>query len=216
MHINEVKRKLLEGVGEIISPYGFKFNLKDKSFRKETDNGFIQIFDLIFTKKTDGIYVEPTLRLKSHRIEEIYHKVAKKNSKYFEGTKTLGNNLFKIEKYLIEDINADPDEKQQYLVEENNDIDVLIKVISEKFITYRLKYFEKSSSISSIDLLLNNNPRDISIHNWLYPMRACLGIIAAKLNNNPIYYELKQIYSEEMQEAVSPYKEEFEELLRML
>ena len=203
---------LLTGIEEKISKYGFLYKKKDKSFKREID-GFTQIFDLIFTKKREGIYVEPTIRLKSKAIENIYHLVSKKDPKYFEGTKVLGNNLFKIIKYYKEGLEVDTNEKQSYLIEEVNDIKILINVISENFIDFGIKYFDENSSVSRIDYLLNNNPRDISVHNWFYPVRACVAIIAAKLNNNERFTELKNIYKEEMNDSVAPYKDEFNYLI---
>ena len=212
MNIREVSQKLSTGVGIKLEKYGFIYLKKDKTFRREFE-GFIQIFDLLYTKKPEGIYVEPTIRLKSKNIEDTYHRVTKKESKYFDGTKTLGNNLFKIIKYYEEGIEKDTDEKQRYIIEEEGDLDILINVISEKFITYGLRYFEENSTIARVDHLLNKYPREISIHNWLYPLRACIAIIAAKINRNPQYEELRLIYREEMEEAVEPYNKEFEELI---
>lgn len=216
MNVRDISKRLLQGINVRVIQNGFYLNSKDKSFRRETENGFIQIFDLLFTKKTEGIYVEPTIRLKSKHIEDIYHQVAKKEPKYFDGTKTLGNNLFKISKYFEEGIEKDIDEKQRYIIEEESDINILVDVISDRFEEYGLKYFEENSSVARIDYLLNKYPRDISIHNWLYPLRDCIGIIAAKLNENPDFNTLKGIYQEEMKEAVAPYKEEFNRLITEL
>lgn len=208
-------KKLLIEIERGISKYGFILNKKDQSFRREVD-GFIQIFDIIFTKKLEGIYVQPTIRLKSKQIEAIYHRVAKKDPEYFDGTKTLGNDLFKISKFFEKGIQEDTDEKKSYIIEDENDIAILSKVLIDKFIIFGLRYLEENSSISQIDSLLNMNPREISIHNWLYPLRACIAIIAAKLNKNPKYEELVKIYSEELKEAVYPYNEEFTTLVNQV
>lgn len=215
MKIKDVYPLLLQGINQKISMYGFVMKKNDKTFRRKS-NDFIQIFDLLLTKTSEGIYVEPIVRIKSVKIEEIYHSVSKKESIYFDGTSSIGSNIFKIIRYYEEGIEKDYDEQQYYLIEKDKDVDVLINVISEKFIFYGIKYIEENSSIDRIDNLLNKNPREISIHNWLFPLRACIAIIAAKLNNNPKFEELIKIYEEELIETVYPYNIEFKELVLKL
>lgn len=212
MKIKDVYPILVQGIKDKIEEYGFEFKKNDKTFKRRTNN-FIQIFDLLLTKTTEGITVEPTIRLKSKEIEDIYHSIAKKEQQYFDGTSCIGYNLFKIASYYDEGKEIDYDEQKYYLIEEGKDVNILINIISEKFISYGIRYFDENSSVTRIDYLLNKYPRDISIHNWLYPQRACIAIIAAKLNNNPKFIELSQIYREELIDAVYPYNEEFDELI---
>lgn len=211
MKIKDVYPLLVQGIDNEIKKYGFEFKKNDKTFKRRTNN-FIQIFDLLLTKTTEGITVEPNIRIKSKEIEDIYHSVAKKEPQYFDGTSCIGYNLFKIASYYDEGKEIDYDEQEYYLIEEEKDIIILKNVISEKFISYGIRYFDENTSVARIDYLLNKYPREISLHNWLYPLRACLAIIAAKLNNNPRLEELIQIYRKELVDAVYPYNEEFEEL----
>lgn len=212
MKIKDVYPLLVQGIEDKIKEYGFEFKKNDKTFKRRTNN-FIQTFDLLLTKTTEGITVEPTIRIKSKEIEDVYHSVAKKEPQYFDGTSCIGYNLFKIASYYDEGKEIDYDEQKYYLIEEEKDVYILVNVISEKFISYGIRYFDENSSVARIDYLLNKYPRDISIHNWLYPLRACLAIIAAKLNNNPKFNDLIRIYSEELIDAAYPYNEEFKELV---
>jgi hypothetical protein len=211
----DVADALLKGISIPLSKHGFEFDGRKKYFRRETSEA-IQIFNLLFTKKKEGIYVEPTIRIKIKSIEAVYHKVASKDPEYFDGTKTLGNNLFKIKDYLINGTQVDSDEKKSYLIENPNDIQVLSSVIPENFEEYALPYFDKNSCVSRADELLNSNVTEISVHNWLYPLRANLGIIAAKLNHNPAYYQLVKLYERELEGAEQNYKNEFEKLKNLL
>lgn len=213
--IKNVSGSLLEGINKNISVYGFRFNKSKKIFERSHSN-FIHIIDFIFLKNEAGIYIEPIIKIKSLDIENIYHKVTKKESKYYDGTVTLGNSIFKIIEFIDNNIEIDTDKHQYYLVEEEKDINILIKVISEKIVNFGLLYFEQNSTIDRVDFLLNKHPQEISIHNWLYPMRACIGLIAAKLNANPNYNVLASIYKIEMQDAADPYKDEFLSLLEIL
>lgn len=215
MLIKVVSNLLLEGIGNNISSYGFKFNKSKKLFERN-QGGFIHIIDFIFLKEDAGIFIEPLIKIKCLEIEAIYHKVTTKESKYNDATITLGNSIFKIIDFADNNTEIDTDKQQYYLVEEEKDISILIKVITDKIIDYAIPYFEQNSSIDRIDLLLNKNPKEISVHNWLYPMRACIGLISAKLNANPNYSELLEVYSMEMQEAAESYKKEFLILRKLL
>ena len=212
MQIESTSRKLLEGIEKEISKHSFKLIKRDKCFKRIVDQNIVQIFTILFTRKEDGISVAPAIHIKIKPIEDIYHQVAVKDHQYFDGTFTLGNSLFKIISYLEHGIVLDYDEKKSYLIEEEKDIEILIKVINERFKEYVLPYFDKNSSISRADELLNAYPREISIHNWLYPLRANLAIIAAKLNKNNEYTELIKIYEEELKGAQDSYKVEFNKL----
>lgn len=215
MLIKKVSGLFLDGISKNISGYGFKLNKRKRIFERTIDN-FIQIIDFVFLKKETGVFIEPIIKIKSLDIENIYHKITRKEAQYNDGTITLGNNLFKIIDSIENNVEVDIDRQQYYLVEEEKDVQILIKVISEKVISYGLRYFEQNSTIARVDFLLNKSPKDISIHNWLYPMRACIALIAAKLNSNSKYDELVGIYKIEMQDAAEPYREEFLSLLEFL
>lgn len=90
MILKEVSNSLIQGIGVRLLPHRFKFDGRKKYFKRETQKA-VQIFDLIFTKKKEGIYVEPTIRIKINSIEDIYHQVAMKDPSYFEGTTTILN-----------------------------------------------------------------------------------------------------------------------------
>ena len=74
---------------------------------------------------------------------------------------------------------------------------------------YALSYYARYSSLEKIDYLLNKNPSELSIHCWLYPVRASLVLIAAKLTDNTRYSVLENIYTEELEEAAELYKSSF-------
>jgi hypothetical protein len=112
-----------------------------------------------------------------------------------------------------EEIHKGEGSLNNWLIEDKSDVKKLIEVIPHYLKETILPYFEQNSSIESVDKLLNKYPREISIHNSLYPLRANLAIIAARLNNNPKYNDLLNIYQEELEEADITYKEDFEKLI---
>ena len=211
MKKTEVFKKLIESVVFDIEKHGFKLNKKTNEFKRATKEA-VQIFDLVFLKDGNNIKIRPEIRIKIKAIEDIYAKVSKRGDIY----RTLGNDLFEILRYTDKGEETGKGEQYYWLVKNDDSINKLIKIIPEYFEETILSYFENFSSVSKVDELLNKYPREISIHNWLYPLRANLAIIAAKLNGNPQYFDLIKIYEEELQEAEASYKEEFEKLKDVL
>lgn len=216
LKIKDVYSPLMEGIAIPLINFGFAFDRKKKYFIRDKA-GFEQILDLIFDKDEEGhVLVEPFLRIKSKLLEDIYHKIAIKDKQYFASTRTLGNSLGRIIEHIESGTQIDTGTRMRYLIENMDDVSTLIQVIPNRFSEYALPYFEKYSSLKAVDQLLNVNTSEISIHQPLYPMRACIGIIAAKLNNNPKYNELVVVYENELEEAKSTYKEEFRKLKEIL
>lgn len=217
MLIKDVSNRILGAIEEPLLIHGFIFNKRKKEFKRQV-NGVQQIFDLLFYKENSGsIFVEPQLRIKIKKIEDIYHDVTSKDAKYNDGTTTLGNNFIAIINYYEKgDEKGGKAANLKYLVENETDIDTLIKVILNRFEEYALPYFNSNSSVAEADKLLNENPRDLSVHNLIYPIRASIGIIAARLNDNPNFENLVAIYEEELEDANPINKQEFDKLKTML
>ena len=215
MDLKKVRKEILLSISEKLKVYGFTFNTKKVRFECEI-KGNLQIFDLLFFPSKEGTFVEPVFRLKNYIIEDIYHQVTQKDSEYNDSTETLGNSLGQIIKYFEQGDQIGTTENIMYLIENEDDIEILVKIIPKRFEQYILRYFNENSSIGRVNLLLNSNPRDLSIHNRIYPNRACIGVIAAKLTNNKDLKQLIQIYREELSEANPVSKQEFETLVKIL
>jgi hypothetical protein len=216
MIVKEASNKIFQMIKDEISKYRFRLN-KTKMEFKRVENNCEQIFQLIFYKQDDAVFIRPLVRIKVKAIEDTYHKISKKHEQFNEDTTTLGGNLGEIMKYyetgtdsLSENMNT------RYLIENEGDVEDLIKAIPERFKNYVLPYFKSNSSVKSVDELLNTEPSEMSIHNHLYPIRACIGIIAAKLNNNPDFDEIVQTYEENLTNANPDNKYEFLELKKIL
>lgn len=212
MKVADISKQIMEGIAPIFMTYDFNIDFKNREFSRE-ENGCLQIFDLAFYRKGDVIEIEPVMRIKVKHIEDIYHHISIDHNDIFS---TLGNDLFSIIEYYDEGRETGGSSGTRWIIKDDKSVRKLIKVIPKYFEREILRYYEENSSVARADELLNKYPREISIHNWLYPMRACLAIIAAKLNDNPKYDELVSIYEEEMKEAMESYREDFENLKKFL
>lgn len=214
MNIKDVSNELLSRINDSFRDFDFILNKGQSEFKRNVNN-CTQIVDLFFYKKAQFITIKPEIRIKEHQIEKIYRSVSQiKDRPYL----TLGNHLFEIIKYIDDGIEIDKSEEetQDWLIEDGNDINKLVEIIPKYLKETILPYFDQNSSISRVDELLNKYPRELSIHNVMYPLRANIAIIAAKLNQNPKFDDLVEIYDEELLDAEETYREEFVRLKREL
>ena len=211
MKVNEIARQITSSISSSIETYGFKLNHNTNEFKRRINHA-TQIFELVFYKEGNYLKIKPEVRIKIKPIEDIYQQVSKRGDVY----RTLGNDLFEILRYIDCGEETGKGEQYYWIIKDDESINKLIKIIPEYFKETILPYFENNSTLSKVDELLNKYPRELSIHNWLYPLRANLAIIAAKLNNNPKFEELVKIYEEELKEAEESYKTEFVKLKNIL
>jgi hypothetical protein len=215
MILKEVKLKLFEGMESKFSQMGFSF-YKSESWYERNLEGNIQMIYFIFHKQSDGIYVEPRWAIKIKSILDIYHLISTKDKKHFKYTPVLENSLGELIEYADNGNETGSGKSMKYLIETDKDVEVLIKVIPKRIEEYGLPFFNQNTSVEKIDQLLNTKPRQLSILNWLYPQKACMGLIAAKLINNLKYKELVCIYDEETRNANPTSRQEFLALVKLL
>ena len=210
MNILKTSKILFDGLELSFSKYGFILNNKNREFSR-SENGITQIIDFFFYKKDKHIEVKPEIRIRVEAIEKIYRAVSDTDGRPY---KTIGNHLFEILRYIDkgEEIDNGNDIIYNWIIEDSEHIQKLIEVIPIYLEETILPYFQENSSVDRVDKLLNKYPHDISIHNPLYPLRANLAIIAAKLNGNREYENLLKIYHEELEEAEQTYKRDFDKL----
>ncbi|HAT66215.1 MAG TPA: hypothetical protein DCS66_16735 [Flavobacteriaceae bacterium] len=202
-----LKNNLLDSLIPVFSKYGFQINKKESAFKRVSKDS-IQIFDFFIYKKNNQITIKSFIKIKITKIEDLYRRiVGDKDRPYM----TLGNNVLDIVEYQKNE-DKDKFEKKplpKWLIENAEDVSILTKLISNYLEDFILVYFNKFSSIQSVDRLLNENPKEISVHNYIYPLRSCIAILAAKINSNENFINLVKIYEEEMKNAEEPYKSDF-------
>ena len=212
--VKEIADTILDGIKPSFEKYGFVLNKSNREFKRSIKD-CVQIFDMVFDKKSDYITVRPEIRIRILSIEKIYRSITSLPNRPY---RTLGNHLFDILRYIDDGEELGDREKAvpDWLIEGQKNVDKLIQVIPQYLEETILPYFDENCSIKRVDELLNKYPRELSIHNRLYPLRANIAIIAARLNKNPHYNELVQIYEDELTEAEETYKEEFYKLKDLL
>ena len=215
MKITETSKALLFLLEPKLKSFGFILKQSKNTFIKTTPS-FEQGVYFIFTKSSGSVLLEIRWYIKIPAICDIYNTVTSKAKAFYMDTACLENSLGELVAFKTTGSDIPTGKSTYYLIENSNDIDVLIPIISNHFEKLLIPYFEENSNIESIDRLLNLNPRELTIHNWLYPFRACIGLIAAKLARNPKLTDLEQIYKEELNESTDSWKDEFTKLCKLL
>ncbi|PWN64106.1 hypothetical protein [Chryseobacterium viscerum] len=213
MKIKEVSQQISEGILKSFQKHGFKYRKTQTEFIRKTETSD-QIFRLHYYKENDiTITIKPELIIHVHAIESIYKSIAQIEGRPYS---TLGNYFSHIRDYDGDATNYKRKPTKYWLIENDNDIQHLIKVIPEYLEEDILPYFDSNSTVSRVDELLNEYPDKMCVHNYIYPSRANIAIIAAKLNNNPHYEKLVKIYEERMEDAEENTKIEFFKLKELL
>jgi len=213
MKVNEIAQQISEGVLDSFQKHGFKYLKSQKEFVRKTEKAD-QIFRLFYYKENDGtITIKPELIIQVKEIESIYKSITELKSRPYS---TLGNYFSHIRDYDGDAANYKNTPTKYWLIENERDAEYLIKIIPEYLEEDILPYFNCNSSISRVDELLNEYPEKMCVHNDMYPLRANIAIIAAKLNHNPRYEELVNIYEKELEDAEENYKIEFYRLKELL
>jgi len=204
MKIKDVFNSIADEINLFLIKYNFVVN-KNKQEFKYSHNNIVQIIRFLFHKKGDKIYLKLEIIMKLLDIENIYKSLSEINERPYL---TLGNDFLILRK-KENDFDYKKEPTTYLLIETNEDIENIIINFKLNFREIILPYFNENSTIEKVDYLLNRYPLKMSIHNYLYPLRANIGIIAAKLNNNPNYNQLIDIYRKEMKDAEENYKNEF-------
>lgn len=213
MKVQEIANQISEGVLDSFQKHGFKYRKAKKEFIRKTDKAD-QIFRLYYYKENDGtVTIKPQIIINIYEIESIYKSIAQIDSRPYL---TLGNYFSHIRDYDGDAVNYKNKPTKYWLIENDEDTAHLIKVIPKYLEEVILPYFDSNSSVSRVDELLNKYPEKMCVHNNMYPLRANIAIISAKLNNNPLYDELINIYEKELEDAEENYKTEFYKLKELL
>lgn len=213
MRVKEVSEKINKGVSSFFEEHDFKYKKTTEEFIRKTDIAE-QIFRLYYYKENDStITIKAEIIIHLNEIESIYRSITHITDRPHL---TLGNYFSQIRDYDGDEINYKREPTKYWLVENDKDIQHLINIIPEYLEEDILPYFENNSTISRVDELLNKYPEKMCVHNYIYPLRANIAIIAAKLNKNPKYEELIETYEKELLDAEENYKKEFYKIIDIL
>jgi len=179
---NFLKTELLKNLESKIKDFGFQLNKTQAEFINKNKFGWFK-FQIVFLKIDEGWELKPSLLIRCNTIENIYHEISEFETKYQEGTPTIGSS---IEDYLNDNVSY------RYRLTDENQINSIAQQLYILFITIALPFFDKYNTIEKIDKVLNNNMHDTSLTGAIF--KGAKALITAKLTNRANYQELENYY----------------------
>ncbi|MBN1924978.1 MAG: hypothetical protein JW798_04015 [Prolixibacteraceae bacterium] len=189
MNYSIVKKELKSNFDKFLKPLGYKskvdsqgcqFEIIDKEQLFFIGYGVRNYIDEFKT----GCYIGITIV----KIAKIQQFILEENST--SGLRgTLGSGMadyFNVVNY-------------NYHIKTQHDIELWMQIVKRFYNEYAVPFFEKYNSVSAIDKLLNDDPSKRVKYSDDLAWRIIKGLIAARLNNNPRYHEIKAYYSNEVE-----------------
>ena len=216
MNSKELQNEFEDLVEQLLTDEDFeieKNDLGEKYYRRYTESGYESIV-FIFAHYGKMLSIKPVIGLHFDEIVEIYRKNTQYQSR---PNKCIGNHLLEIERFVK---NGESTERvfvnHRWEVRNKDQITELINRFGQYFKTVIRPYFDQNGTIAHVDALLNEQPTVPSIHNNLNPLRACIAIIAARLNSNPKFDELLSIYDETIKKGAESYQADYQKIREYL
>ncbi len=194
MKNSEVSKLLSKGFGEMYKPLEFK---KWKyGYKKEVGN-FSYTFGFASSNMDNSFPSTFYYRLGSYTIGRILNRITPITEL---DTQIIGigqADLFEVKKFHV----------LKYDIYSEEDVYKMVSEVSKYFIEQALPYLESVSSIEKLEQITNSE---------LNPWKKSIGLILAKLVNNPNYESLKIKYRELLKDWSDWDKQELEKVISFL
>lgn len=223
MQKKEVINQLFNCLTPTLTAAGFKADLKNQFYLKETDTALFN-YDIRFYDRTllstgeKGFLIEPVAYVHVKAIEDIYKQI------------TVNTILKKPTQFItvgaaLADLEANPDGSykkmnQSYGLQIFTEADIagVCNELQKKFETIALSYFNNNATSIDVHHLLNNKPEKETVHMSNERSRIVKGLIAAKLSGTSDYYKLVETYGKviKKQDLTEDTKKEYQKVQTVL
>ena len=195
MNYKEVKQEIKKEYELLLKPLGYKSKngLQGCEFRNVNEFVVCKIGYGI-TNYVDEFNISTYISLSVISIDNIQQTIFGENH-ILENYATIGSSI----SVYFNELNY------RYHIKTIEDIKEWGKIVRKFYNEYALLFFEKYNSVETIDKLLNDNPSEKVIYCNDLGWRIIKGLIAAKLNNNPKYNELRDYYKSEVESKFQGY-----------
>jgi len=202
----EINKALIEMIRPILEPLGFKKKNGSDGwvYFKETDFGFNQVPVLIW-QYDEFFFVGLSFMVRISKLNEVFLPYSSFVAKENDNSITIGAN--------IETFGFKGDHKIKVVTEE--ELQKAIYLLKDILVNQGLFFFEKFTTVDSIDKELNRDNR--IQHLFIHDTDRCIvGITAAALNHNPQFSYWESYYREKLSKASEYRKEKYESLVKYL
>lgn len=215
MNFKKIKKQIFDGVADAVMSEGFLYNKENETFEKNIPGGFVYFYFLYADYKNE-FWFDLWWGVTIDQVADIYNRVTEKDLEFQRLTLVLSNHLGALADYADNGNESTRADRKQYIVSKDEDAATVVGQALEDIRRYLLPYFAQNTTIERLDQIINHKPADITVHNFSYPTKAKMGLIAAKLNHNPDYNQLISIYDKELIRAEAGSKREYEKLKELL
>lgn len=179
MQLKNLETSLYQQLKEYFSLHAFKLLPEYKQFRKDTDIGFQNII-ISVTKYDKEIIVEVNIGVRVNLVEDFAQQFLDVPIEYRQHANTIITSIGKLSntKYL------------RYKIENEEDVNTCYEAIRDFMHEQGFAFLDYACRLANLDVLLNEKPHKASTHVYNQTHRCFKGIIVAKLNNNPLFFEL--------------------------
>lgn len=201
----ELKENLLTKLESVLPQYSYKLKKSSDEFVHKNKEGWFK-FQLIFLERDNDWEINLGMLIRIDKVENIYHKGSYFEPKYHKTTPTIG---ITVENYINDGA------EYRFDLIKLDDIEICFHGIVKLFKEVALPFFEKYKSIEVIEHAINVKEGHSLFSGIKY--EGNLGIILAKLVNNPDYEFFKAKYLKYYTEDYDGfYLEEFQNILKVL
>lgn len=191
MNYSEVKKELKKEFESFLNPLGYKSKTDAQGckFIKLTAQN---IFTITYgvANYIDEFNTGLVIGIENNKLEEVQKHILNEFIGFAIGSGT--SDYFK-------EINF------RFKIKTEEDIKEWGKIVRKFYEEYAVPFFEKYNSVDAIDKLLNDQPTEKVIYLDDLGWRIIKGLIAAKLNSNPKYNELRAYYRSEVENKFQGY-----------
>ncbi len=187
--MDECKHRISEGLSDILAA-GFKFRKGDFEFIRRR-GPCIDIFRINIHKMTQWHKITPSVFIGCPKINKLFNRILQR-SVAVNGS-TFG---FSVR-------NRSGHARGSYGVEKDSDFASVCQAVLADFQEIALPWFDRITDLASVDMAMNEanesgqyKPESVS--------DACLGLIAARLNENPAFDDIAEAYYQFCAKAQNP------------
>lgn len=179
------------------------FTLKKSKDRYEKiQSGFRFSYCFLFHRRSSEVAIEQFIYIEHLETERIYKK-----SSGYSTSGTIGNEIGKIVRNP-NDLMRDH-QSMELIVKLEEDLPETIKQIKFLLKEVAIPYYNRFSSLKSLDSILNDRPEEITVHANAQYFRFVKGLIIAKLIGREDYHQLALLYDKKMKTMADVFNERY-------
>lgn len=193
LSIRDIEFELYKNLNAFFQRENFELKKSLKQYRRTTDFGF-QNFIFSVSKSGNEFYLEVNFGVRIELVEQIAQQFLDTLPAFQQETNTLIISIgkFNNNKYF------------RYKIANKEDLELTSKQVCQFASEQGLEFLSKYQSLDSVDKLFNKTPRKPCKYLYNQNHRYFKGLVASKINHNPKFMTISEIYYEQLEATKVP------------